>query len=117
MNLKKKSEFTLREWHGIEEQFTTIEYLKFKLLDTFQKEFPATNPTTFQSGYLEPPNQAKRWLCDERDLQKMYVNFPSGSRITLWSEVPMPKDDREELPSRKRAQTPREKLDEDCKRY
>ena len=102
----------MREWHDVKERFTTIEQLKFKLLDMFQKELPATNSTTFQIGYLEPPNQAKRWLCDERDLQKMYVNFSSGSRITLWCEVPIPKDDREEPPSKKRALTPREKLDE-----
>jgi len=31
----KKSEYTLREWHDIEEKFTTIEHMKFKLLDTF----------------------------------------------------------------------------------
>ena len=42
----------------------------------------------------------------------MYVNFSSGSRITLWCEVPIPKHDREEPPSKKRALTPREKLDE-----
>jgi len=41
----------------------------------------------------------------------MYVNFASGSRITLWCEVC--KDDREEPPSKKRAQTPRDKLNND----
>jgi len=114
VNPKKKSEFTLREWHDIEEKFTTIEHIKFKLLDTFPKEFPATNCTSFQIGYLEPPNQAKRWLCEERDLQKMYVIFPSGSRITLWCEIPVEKDGGEEPPSKKKkALTPRDKLDEE----
>ena len=68
----------------------------------------------FQISYLEPPNQAKRWLCEQRDLQKMYMDFPSGSKITLWCEVAVPKEnDGEEPPSKKQAHTPREKLEDD----
>ena len=45
VNPKKKSEFTLREWHDVEERFTTIEHLKFNLLDTFQRSSqPQTLP-------------------------------------------------------------------------
>jgi len=35
---KRKSDYTLRNWHDIEERFTTIEHLKFKLLESFPKE-------------------------------------------------------------------------------
>ena len=108
VNLKRKSEFTLRDWHDMVERFTTIEQLKFKLLESFPKEFPSASSTTFQIGYLEPPNQAKKWLCDVRDLQKMYASFPSGSWLTLWCEVPVHKDDKEEPPSKKAGLKPQE---------
>ena len=78
-------------------------------MDTFPKEFSVT-PTNFQVGYLEPPSQA---LCDDRDIRKMYTEFPSGSRITFWCEVPTPKEDSGEPSSKKRAQPPREKREGD----
>jgi len=81
INPRKKSDFTLRNWHDVSEKFLSIGYLKFKLMDTFPKEFSGT--TNFQVIYLEPPNQAKRWLCDNRDINRMYSEFPSGSRITF----------------------------------
>ena len=63
----------------------------------------------FQFGYLEPPSQAKQWLCELRDLQQMYKDLPSSLKITLWCEATIPKDnDSEEPTAKKRNQTPRE---------
>jgi len=60
----------MRDWHDIEERFTTIEHLKFKLLESFPQEFPAASSTTFQTGYLEPPNQAKNGYVKEKIFRK-----------------------------------------------
>jgi len=67
-------------------------------MDTFPNEFSGTTSTKFQVGYREPPNQAKRWLCDNRDIQRMYTDFPSGLKITLWCEASTQKEDSEEPP-------------------
>ena len=100
-------------WHDVDEKFSSIGYLKFKLRDTFPNKFSGATSTKFQVGYLEPPNQAKRWLCDDRDIHKMYADFPSGSKITFWCEASTQKEDSEEPPPKKRAQTPREKREDD----
>ena len=100
-------------WHDVDEKFSSIGYLKFKLRDTFPNKFSGATSTKFQVGYLEPPNQAKRWLCDDRDIYKMYTDFPSGSKITFWCEASTQKEDSEEPPPKKQAQTPREKHEDD----
>jgi len=43
----------------------------------------------------------------------MYASFPSGSRLTLWCEVPVHKDNKGRATIKSRAQTPRDKLDDD----
>lgn len=114
VNPKKKSDFTLRNWYDVNEKFTSIASLKLRLMDTFPTEFSASSSMNFQIGYLEPPSQAKRWLCELRDLQQMYKDLPSSSKITLWCETTLTKDnDSEEPPAKRRNQTPREKLEDD----
>ena len=81
-------------------------------MDTFPTEFPASGSMNFQIGYLEPPSQAKWWLRELRDLQQMYKDLPSCSKITLLCEATIPRDDSEEPPAKKRNQTPREKLED-----
>ena len=71
----------------LNEKLTSIASLKLRLMDTFPTEFPALSSMNFQIGYLEPPSQAKRWLCELRDLQQMYKDLPSCSKITLWCEA------------------------------
>lgn len=46
----------------------------------------------FYVGYFEPPSRAKRWIIDGRDLQSLYANCDPGSKINLWCEPNLPRE-------------------------
>ena len=57
---------------------------------------------SFQIGYFEGRGSAKRWISTDRDLNKMYSLFDSGSRITLWCDG---SEEKENQPPTKKKQT------------
>ena len=101
---KRKSDFIVRTWHDVSEEFQHISSLKMKLMDSFTSELPLQG---FQMGYFEHPNNAKRWLVERRDLEEMYAAFPSGGKITLWCEI----NDAEDDSHQKRRETSRERAE------
>ena len=58
--------------------------LKTKLKEDFADKLPP-NPT-FEVGYIEKRNNAKRWIEEVSDLATMYQMFRPGSTVTIWCE-------------------------------
>lgn len=85
INIKRKSDFVVRMWHDVKSVFQSLEDMKVELMKSFPTEVPSTS--SFQVGYLEPPNNAKRWLIEERDLNAMYKFFEPGAKITIWCDA------------------------------
>ena len=84
VNPKKKSDYVVRMWHDVDYVFESTTALKVKLMDSFRDDIPPN--TDFQIGYFEGRGHTKRWIIDNRDLQRMYSVYESGSTITLGSE-------------------------------
>ena len=85
INPKKKSDYIARMWHNVTQAFQSPTALKIKLMDSFPSDIP--NSMNFQVGYFEPPNNTKRWIVEERDLETMYGFYESGAKINLWCEA------------------------------
>ncbi len=118
INPKKKSDFVVRLWHDATEKFHSPAGLRLKLMDSFPNDVPST--TDFQIGFFEPPNNTKRWLVDQRDLDTMYSRCHTGAKMTLWCErrvSGMPENstsDREnELPAPKKTKREQTEADTD----
>lgn len=121
-NPKKKSDFTVRMWHDAQEVFTSVTALKLQLKDSFQDELPCN--TSFAVGYFEGKSHVKRWIVDNRDLERMYSIFEPESTINLWCEGrstfghsgnDRTRDEpaREEPPAKKSKTTKREQIEEE----
>ena len=83
INPKKKSDFVVRMWHGVSEQFQSPTTIRAKLQESFPQDVPTTND--FQLGYME--GNVKRWIFEDQDMQVMYKTFPASSKITLWCDA------------------------------
>ena len=88
---KKKSNYIVRQWHGVKQAFESSDEMKRLLQDSFPDDLPALT-SDFYVGYFEPPSGAKRWIVDDRDLQSLYANRDPGSKINLWCEPKLPDD-------------------------
>ena len=108
---KRKSKYIVRLWHGIKQVFTSCDELKQKLQDSFSDDLPQLT-SDFSVGYFEPPNGAKRWIIDDRDLEGLYKDRESGLKINLWCEPKVPARDEEE-PVHKKKGTSREVLEDE----
>ena len=82
---KRKSKYVVRKWLVVGQVFRSCDELKSLLQDEFSDELPELT-SDFVVGYFEPPNGAKRWIIDDRDLEAMYKDRASGSKINLWCE-------------------------------
>ena len=80
----KKSKYITRVWHGVDYVFESLIELQEKLIDDFPDKLPSS--PTFEMGYLEKKNNAKRWIEDSVDLTAMYRHFQPGSTVTIWCE-------------------------------
>ena len=87
INPRRKEDFVVRHWHGVNCIFKSSEALRKKLAEFFPSEFPPSKGIAFQIGFFEPPNNSKRWNFDDRDLTVMYSALESGSKINLWCET------------------------------
>ena len=83
-NPKKKSEFIVRMWHDVDEAFKSTTALKLQLKDSFETDLPSN--TSFAVGYFEGKSHVKRWIVDNRDLERMYSILEPRSTINLWCE-------------------------------
>ena len=90
-NPKKKKDFVVRMWHDVSEEFYSLSALKLQLMDSFPEELPSS--MDFQVGYFEGRSHAKRWLIENRDLDKMNSLYMAGSTINLWCEGKSPTGD------------------------
>ena len=79
-NNKKRA--TVLEMYDIERRFESPDALKAQIMDSFGDKVVQTMDS-FQIGYFEVRGSAKHWVSSDRDLNKMYSLFVSGSRITL----------------------------------
>ena len=79
---RRKSNFVVRQWHGIGQAFQSSGELKRLLQDAFPDDLRALT-SDFYVGYFEPPSGAKRWIIDDHDLQSLYANRDPGSKINL----------------------------------
>ena len=86
---KNKSNYVVRQWHGVKQAFETFDEMKKLLQDAFPDDLPALTSDIYV-GYFEPPSGAKRWIVDDRDLQSLYTNHDPGSKINLWCEPKLP---------------------------
>lgn len=113
INPKKKSDYIVRMWHSAKHAFKSPSELKKSLMDSFPAEVPST--TNFQVGYLEPPNNSKRWLVEERDFVAMYETSEPGSKITLWCDAKTTEENStvENEPPSKRKKTLRDTQEEE----
>ena len=109
-------------WHDAQEVFTSVTALKLQLKDSFQDELPCN--TSFAVGYFEGKSHVKRWIVDNRDLERMYSIFEPESTINLWCEGrstfghsgnDRTRDEpaREEPPAKKSKTTKREQIEEE----
>ncbi len=96
---KRKSKYVVRKWHGVEHAFKSCNEMKRMLQDNFSDKLPELT-SECHVGYYEPPNGAKRWLIDDRDLETMYKDRTAGSKINLWCEPVLnsTEDDSESTP-------------------
>ena len=88
---KKKSKYVVRQWHGVGQAFQCSDEMKRLLQDAFPDDLPALT-SDFYVGYFEPPNGAKHWIVDDRDLRSLYANCDPGSKINLWCEPKLPEE-------------------------
>ena len=88
---KKRSRYVVRQWHGVGQDFQSLDEMKRLLQDAFPDELPALT-SDFYVGYFEPPSGAKRWIIDDRDLQSLYAKRDPGSKINLWCEPKLPEE-------------------------
>ena len=87
INPRRKKDFVVRHWHGVNCVFKSSEALRRKLVESFPSELPHSKGIAFQIGFFGPPNNSKRWIFDDRDLTVMYSSVESGSKINLWCET------------------------------
>ena len=80
----KKSKYITHVWHGVDYVFKSLIELQEKLIEDFPDKLPSS--PTFEVGYLEKKNNAKRWIEDSTDLTAMYYTFQPGSTVTIWCE-------------------------------
>ena len=85
INPVRKSVFSVRNWHHVNEKFTSLDDLKTKLIDTFTGQVPNTI-LDFNVGYYEKPGNSKRWIGTSDDLEAMYSLYKPDSTITLWCD-------------------------------
>lgn len=80
----KKSKYITRVWHGVGNVFESLIQLQEKLMEDFPDKLPSS--PTFEVGYIEKRNNAKRWIEGTADLTAMYHIFQPGSTVTIWCE-------------------------------
>ena len=80
----KKSKYITRVWHGVGNVFESLIQLQEKLIEDFPDKLPSS--PTFEVGYIEKRNNAKRWIENTADLTAMYHIFQPGSTVTIWCE-------------------------------
>ena len=56
-------------WHDVNEVFYSLSAIKLQLMDCFPEELPSN--IDFQIGYFEGKSHAKRWIIENRDLDKI----------------------------------------------
>ena len=56
INPTRKSSFSVRNWHHVNEKFSSPDVLKMKLMETFADQVPDTS-SGFSVGYQEMQNQ------------------------------------------------------------
>ena len=105
-NNKKRA--TVHEMYDIERRFESPDALKAQIMDSFGDKVVQTMDS-FQIGYFEGRGSAKRWISTDRDLNKMYSLFDSGSRITLWCDGSEEKEN--QPPTKKKRTEGSEKLE------
>ena len=98
-NNKKRA--TVHEMYDVERRFESPDALKARIIDSFGDKVVQTMDS-FQIGYFEGRGSAKYWISSDRDLNKMYSLFESGSRITLWCDG---SDEKENQPPTKKTRT------------
>ena len=86
----------------VERRFESPDALKAHIIDSFGDKVVQTMDS-FQIGYFEGRGSAKRWISSDRDLNKMYSLFESGSRVTLWCDGSEEKEN--QLPTKKKKRT------------
>ena len=82
-NNKKRA--TVHEMYNVGRRFESPDALKAQIMDSFGDKVVQTMDS-FQIGYFEGRDSAKCWVLSDRDLNKMYSLFDSGSCITLWCD-------------------------------
>ena len=84
INPAKKGKYINRTWHDTHDAFKSPMELKKKLLEDFADKLPPN--LTFEVGYIEKRNNAKRLIEEAADLVTMYQMFKPGSTVTVWCE-------------------------------
>lgn len=83
INPKKKSKFIVRTWHEASGMaFLTPDNIKECLQNSFPEQVPSG--LDFEVGYFH--GTSKQWLCNGKDVELMYKNFSTASKITLWCD-------------------------------
>ena len=85
INPNQKSLFSVRNWHHVNEKFSSPDVLKMKLMETFADQVPDTS-SSFSVSYYEKPGNTKRWIESSDDLDAMYTTYPHDKSITLWCD-------------------------------
>ena len=92
----------MRSWHDAYEKFESPTALRARLAESFPDDL--AEDLSFQVGYFQGKQGAKRWIVEPRDLEKMYAAFKKGKEIHLWCEGKL-KPDVDSGPPPKRAKT------------
>jgi len=78
------TKFIVCQLHSFQEKFTNIDTIKTKIATRFSVDVQSVNEIS-TLGYFE--GKQKRWLCDDNDLEVMYMVFTSCNfEIPLWCE-------------------------------
>ena len=78
----RRTPHSVRELHGLTGRFASINHLR-QLLRT---ELGDDLPSSYNVGYFEGRNHAKRWLTTDRDVVAVNEKFASGD-VCLWCDA------------------------------
>ena len=84
---KKKNSFVVHDVHQFHGRFSSVIDLKAKQMEEFQEQVPET--VSFNVGYFEGHQSAKKWICSQEDLEAMY-NVCASKTDCFGVTVPAP---------------------------